>query len=110
MAMFIGQLASVMFLTYFLLAAGDLFRRRLLQMIGSSFATRRKALTILRQVQLVNQRYFAVVLAVNVAVGIATGLGLYFLGVRHPCSGGSQSPSSISSRTSAQRWWWQPSG
>jgi predicted PurR-regulated permease PerM len=84
MAMFIGELASVLFLSYFLLAAGDLFRRRLLQMIGSSFATRRKALTILRQVQLINQRYFAVVLAVNVAVGIATGIGLYFLGVRHP--------------------------
>jgi predicted PurR-regulated permease PerM len=31
MAIFIGQLVSVLFLTFFLLAAGDLFRRRLIR-------------------------------------------------------------------------------
>ncbi len=83
MASFLAQIASVLFLTYFLLSTGDLFRRRLMQMMGSSFATRKKTLVILRCVQKVNQRYFAVVLAVNVAVGIATSIGLYFLEVRH---------------------------
>lgn len=84
MAVFLAQIASVLFLTYFLLATGDLFRRRLMQTMGASFATRKKVLVILREVQEVNQRYFAVVLAVNAAVGIATGLGLFFLDVRHP--------------------------
>jgi len=83
MAGFLAEIASVLFLTYFLLSTGDLFRRRLMQMTRSSFATRKKTLVILRRVQKVNQRYFAVVLAVNAAVGAATGIGLYFLDVRH---------------------------
>ena len=36
MAILIGQLVSVLFLTYFLLAAGDLFRRRLMQVMEPS--------------------------------------------------------------------------
>ncbi len=50
MAILIGQLVSVLFLTYFLLAAGDLFRRRLMQVMEPSLAARKKALQILRQV------------------------------------------------------------
>jgi predicted PurR-regulated permease PerM len=84
MAFFIGQLGSVLFLTYFLLAAGDLFRRRLMQAIGPSLAARKKALQILRQVHELSQRYFALVLVMNMAVGIVTAAGLYLLDVRHP--------------------------
>jgi predicted PurR-regulated permease PerM len=84
MAIFIGQLVSVLFLTYFLLAAGDLFRRRLMQVMEPSLAARKKALQILRQVHELSQRYFALVLAMNIVVGIATTIGLYFLDVRHP--------------------------
>src|SRR6185369_2749900 len=51
MTAFLGQIGSVLFLTYFLLAAGDLFRRRLMQLMGSSFSTRKKALQILRRVE-----------------------------------------------------------
>jgi predicted PurR-regulated permease PerM len=83
MAIFVGQLVVVIFLTYFILVAGDLFRRRLIQAIGPSLTVRKKALQILREVHRVSQRYFALVLAMNVLVGICTGVGLYFLGVRH---------------------------
>lgn len=82
MAVFGGQLVSVLFLTYFLLAAGNLFRRRLMQAMGS-FSARKKTLQILDEVHLVTQRYFALVLAMNIAVGIFTAVGLYFLDVRH---------------------------
>ncbi len=84
MAILIGQLVSVLFLTFFLLAAGDLFRRRLMQVMGPSLAARKKALQILRQVHALSQRYFALVLAMNIAVGLVTATGLYFLEVRHP--------------------------
>jgi predicted PurR-regulated permease PerM len=84
MAIFMGQLVSVLFLTYFLLAAGDLFRRRLMQVMGPSLARRKKTLQTLNQIHVVIQRYFALVVAVNVAVGIVTGAGLYLLDVRHP--------------------------
>lgn len=83
MAIFIGQLVSVLFLTYFLLAAGDLFRRRLMQLMGPSLATRKKTLQILNQIHKVSQRYFALVLAMNIAVGTVTAAGLYLLDMRH---------------------------
>jgi len=84
MAVLVGQLVSVLFLTYFLLAAGDLFRRKLMQVMEPSLAARKKALQILRQVHEVSQRYFALVLAMNIVVGLATTLGLFLLDVRHP--------------------------
>lgn len=83
MAIFLSQLVSVLFLTYFLLAAGDLFRRRLMQVIGPSLARRRKALQILQEVHALTQRYFALVLAMNITVGLITALGLGLIGVRH---------------------------
>jgi len=83
MAIFMGQLVSVLFLTYFLLAAGDLFRRRLMQVMGPSLATRKKTLQILNQVHEVSRRYFALVLAMNILVGTVTAAGLYLLDVRH---------------------------
>ena len=84
MAIFIGQIVTVFFLTYFLLAAGDLFRRRLLQVQGPSLTVRKKTLQILREVHSVSRRYFALLIAANIAVGAATFAGLYFLDVRHP--------------------------
>jgi len=83
MVMFIGQLASVVFLTYFLLAAGDLFRRRLMQAAGPSVAARRKTLQILQQIHAVSQRYFALVLGLNIVAGAFTAIGLYLLGIDH---------------------------
>lgn len=84
MAILIGQLVSVLFLTYFILAAGDLFRRRLMQVMEPSLSARKKALQILQQIHVVSQRYFALVLAMNLLVGVATTIGLFLLDVRHP--------------------------
>ena len=74
-----GQLVSVLFLTYFLLAAGDLFRRRLMQAIGPSLTTRKKAVQILNRIHQVSRRYFALVLVMNIVGGNVTCAGLYFL-------------------------------
>ena len=76
-----GQIVSVLFLTFFLLTAGDLFRHKLLQVVGPSFERRKIALRILDDVHRLNQHYFAVVLVVNLAVGIATGIAMYAIGV-----------------------------
>jgi predicted PurR-regulated permease PerM len=84
MAIFLVQLGSVLFLTYFLLAAGNLFRQKLIQTLGPSLTRRKKALQILNDVNEVSQRYFALVFVMNVAVGLVTGFGMYLLDVRHP--------------------------
>jgi predicted PurR-regulated permease PerM len=84
MAIFVGQIVTVCFLTYFLLAAGDLFRRRILEVQGPSLSVRKRTLQILNEVHLVSRRYFALMIAANIAVGTATTSGLDLLGMRHP--------------------------
>ena len=88
MAIVAGQLVSVLFLTYFLLA-GDLFRRRLMQAMGPSLTSRKKALQILNEVHDVSRRYFALVLAMNIAVGVFTARGSFCSMFDTPRSGAS---------------------
>jgi predicted PurR-regulated permease PerM len=76
-----GQLVSVLFLTFFLLAAGDLFRHKVIQVVGPSLERRKIALRILDDVHRKNQHYFAVVLFINLAVGVAVGIALNAIGV-----------------------------
>lgn len=83
-AIALGQLASALFLAFFLLSAGDLFRRKFLHAVGGDFSRRKMTLRILDGVDRQNQRYFAIVLLVNVAVGIVIGAGFYAIGLERP--------------------------
>jgi predicted PurR-regulated permease PerM len=84
MAIALGQLASALFLAFFLLSAGDLFRRKFLRAVGGDFSRRKMTLRILDNVDRQNQRYFAIVLLVNVAVGVVIGAGFYAMGLERP--------------------------
>jgi predicted PurR-regulated permease PerM len=77
------QLASIIFLTYFLLAAGDLFRRKLVQMVGPPLARQKATLEVLNHIHELNQRYLAVVALINVCVGACTAAGLALVGLEH---------------------------
>ncbi|HEY2863086.1 MAG TPA: AI-2E family transporter [Casimicrobiaceae bacterium] len=83
-AIALGQLASALFLAFFLLSAGDLFRRKFMRAVGGTFSRRKTTLRILDGVDRQNQRYFAIVLAVNVAVGLVIGVGFYAMGMERP--------------------------
>jgi predicted PurR-regulated permease PerM len=77
----VGEVVSVLFLTFFLLMAGSLFRKKLIQVVGPSLQRRKVALRILDDVHRLNQHYFAVIVAVNLAVGAATGVAMHLIGV-----------------------------
>lgn len=83
-AIALGQLGSALFLAFFLLCAGDLFRRKFLRAVGGNFSRRRTTLRVLDGVDRQNQRYFAIVLLVNVAVGAVIGAGFYAMGLERP--------------------------
>jgi len=83
-AIALGQLGSALFLAFFLLSAGDLFRRKFLRAVGGDFSRRRTTLRILDNVDRQNQRYFAIVLLINAAVGIVIGAGFYAIGLERP--------------------------
>ena len=79
----IAQLLSIIFLTYFLLAAGDLFRRKLVNLVGPPIARQKAALGVLNHIHALNQRYLAVVAFVNIGVGVTTAVGLALIGLEH---------------------------
>jgi predicted PurR-regulated permease PerM len=79
----VGQLLSIIFLAYFLLAAGDLFRRKLVLVIGPPIAGQKAMLEMLDHIHHLNQRYLAVVALVNILIGLSTALGLGLIGVEH---------------------------
>lgn len=77
----LGQLASVLFLTYFLLGAGDLFRRKLVQLVGPPLARQKTVLSILHEIHALNQRYFAIVVVINLIIGVCTAVALNLIGL-----------------------------
>jgi predicted PurR-regulated permease PerM len=71
-----AQTPIVMLLAYFLLASGDHFRRKLVQVVGPSLSRKKDALRILEEIDSQVQRYLFVMLASNAL--LAAGIWLAF--------------------------------
>ncbi|MET0517894.1 MAG: AI-2E family transporter [Burkholderiaceae bacterium] len=76
-----GQVVVVAFVTYFLLAAGDSFRRKLVRIAGPTMGKRRLTLQALNEITEQVRRYLLVQLLTSVVVGLATGLAFWGLGL-----------------------------
>jgi predicted PurR-regulated permease PerM len=68
----ISELLLALLLAYFLLAAGDSFRRKVIRIAGPSLARRRVTVEILNEIHDQVQRYMLVLLTTNVLIGLAT--------------------------------------
>ncbi len=79
----LGQATIVVFLTFFLLASGDSFRRKIVSLAGPTFARRKITLQVLEEITDQVQRYLRVQVLISVIVGIATGLAYWAIGVEH---------------------------
>ncbi|MEO8145729.1 MAG: AI-2E family transporter [Betaproteobacteria bacterium] len=82
----IAQAPLVLLLTYFLLASGTHFRRKLLQLVGPSLARKKDALGILDEIDVQVQRYLLGMIASNTLLAAVSwlvflGLGLDQAGV-----------------------------
>ena len=78
-----AQFLVVCFVAYFLLAAGDAFRRKMARIAGPTFAKRRLTVQALNEIGEQIQRYLAVQLLTSVLVGVATGLAFWAIGLEH---------------------------
>lgn len=76
-----AQAPIVILLTYFLLASGSHFRRKLLHMVGPSLARKKETLRILEEIDGQVQGYLLTVIASNILVGIGTWLAFLALGL-----------------------------
>jgi predicted PurR-regulated permease PerM len=78
---FLGQLAVVLFVTLFLLASGDTFRRKMVKLAGPRLSQKKITIQALDEVSMHIQRYLLVQLATSIIVGIATGLAFFAIGL-----------------------------
>lgn len=77
----LAQMPIVLLLTYFLLASGDHFRRKLVTFVGPSLSRKKGALRTLTEIDTQVQRFLLVTLACNALIGVVTWLALWALGV-----------------------------
>ena len=79
----IGQATVVLFITFFLLASGSNFRRKMVKIAGPSFAKKKLTVQAMDEVTDQIQRYLLVQVLVSVLVGVATWLVYLVIGVEH---------------------------
>jgi len=78
---FIGQGIMVLFLTFFLLLGGDLFKRKLVRLTGPTLTNKKITVQILDDINDSIQKYLFMLLVTNVLVALLTWVALHFIGV-----------------------------
>ena len=76
-----AQTPIVLLLTYFLLASGEHFRRKLVGFVGPSLSVKKDAVRILEEIDVQVQRYLLAMLVSNVLVAVCTWLAFEALGM-----------------------------
>jgi predicted PurR-regulated permease PerM len=76
-----GQLLLILFLAYFLLATGDLYRRKLVKIVGPSLTKKKITVQILQEIDRQIESFLMVQLFTSAVVGVATWLAFRYLGV-----------------------------
>ena len=79
----VSQAPIVLLLTYFLLASGVHFRRKLVQFVGPSLTVKKDTIKILEEIDVQVQRYLLATLASNGLVAVGTWLAYEALGMEH---------------------------
>lgn len=79
----IWQITAVFFLVFFLLVAGDLYKRKLVHIAGPSLADKRVTVQILDDINSQIERFLFIQLVSGIIVGVATWLALSWLGLEN---------------------------
>jgi predicted PurR-regulated permease PerM len=77
----LAQLTVVLFLVFFILATGDLYKRKLVHIAGPTLARKKLTVQILDEINLQIGHYVRVQVVANVIVAFVTALALWLLGV-----------------------------
>ncbi|HTK97083.1 MAG TPA: AI-2E family transporter [Pseudomonadales bacterium] len=79
----LGQATVVLFVTFFLLASGDTFRRKMASIAGPTFRKKRITVEALDEITDQIKRYLLVQLLLSVLVGFATWAAFLWIGLAH---------------------------
>ncbi len=79
----IGAVTVIGFLTYFLLAAGDLFMQKLIRVLPQ-FRDKKRAVSIAREIEAQVSTHLVTIALINVGLGAATALVTWLYGLPNP--------------------------
>ena len=79
---FLAEVAVVFFLTYYLMLAGDFYRRKIASIAGPHLGRKRLALHIMQDVDDQIRRFLVARLVISLIVAVATGGSLALLGMK----------------------------
>ena len=85
---FVGQLATVLFFAYFLMAAGDAFRRKLIKVSGRGLSEKKVTVEALNEITQQIQRYMLVQVGTSTLVGVVSWLAFAAVGLEHAATWG----------------------
>jgi predicted PurR-regulated permease PerM len=80
---FAGQATLVVFFVFFLLASGDLVKRKLVKLVGPSLERKKITVQILNEIDAQIERFLLLRVATSMIVGVVTWLAFRWMGVNH---------------------------
>jgi predicted PurR-regulated permease PerM len=80
---FLGQFVMILFLVYFLLVTGDLYKRKLVRIAGPTLSKKKVTVQILDEINQQIENFIKVQLLTCTIVAIATGAALWWFGVQN---------------------------
>jgi predicted PurR-regulated permease PerM len=81
---FAGQFVLVLFLVYFFLVTGDLYKRKLVKIGGRTLSEKKITVQILDDINLQIESFMRVQVFTSFLVAVATAIALWWFGVEHP--------------------------
>jgi predicted PurR-regulated permease PerM len=79
---FVGQFAMILFLVYFLLVTGDLYKRKIVKIAGPELSQKRITVQMLDDINTQIERFIRVQMLTSFIVAVATGIVLWAFGFR----------------------------
>ncbi len=78
---FISQATMVIFLAFFLLASGDMFKRKLVRLTGPSLSKKKITINILSDINNSIQKYMFMLLVTNILLGLLSWVAFRWIGL-----------------------------
>ena len=79
---FVGQAVLVLFLVYFFLVTGDLYKRKLVKIAGPTFSEKKLTVQILDEINRQIENFMRVQVLTSVLVAVATSCALWWFGLQ----------------------------
>ena len=84
LAGFVSDAVMVTFLVFFLLSSGDLFKRKLVRIIGSRLSDKRVTVEALNEISQQIERFLLIQVMTSIGVAVCMSIAMWSFGIRQP--------------------------